>query len=139
MSQRRIRLKLRTPFLVFLLYILISGLLLGFSSGGFVINFKKLGFSIISSVQKGISTVTNGVTSFFTAMGDLASLRTEYEILQNARRHISLFPHTFCRAKAWKWVQGKPWTLPIYSIYRAWIKNFYFFKKRYWQIKILLL
>jgi len=83
MSQRRIRLRLRTSFLVFLLYLVISGLLLGFSSGGFVINFKKLGFSIISSVQKGISAVTNGVTSFFTAMGDLADLRSEYEILQN--------------------------------------------------------
>ena len=82
MSERRIRLKLKTPIFFFLFYLILSGLILGFSSGGFLVNFKQLGFSIVSSVQKGFTTVANGVTTFFTAVGDLATLREEYQILQ---------------------------------------------------------
>ena len=69
-------------FFVFVVYLLISGLFLGFSAGGFIVNFKELGFSIISGVEKGIHSVTNGVSTFFTAIGDLADLRVEYEKLQ---------------------------------------------------------
>ena len=82
MSERRIRLKLKTPLFFFLFYVILSGVILGFYSGGFLVNFKQLGFSIVSSVQKGFSTVANGVTTFFTAVGDLATLREEYAILQ---------------------------------------------------------
>ena len=82
MSERRIRLKLKTPLFFFLFYVILSGVILGFYSGGFLVNFKQLGFSIVSSVQKDFSTVANGVTTFFTAVGDLATLREEYEILQ---------------------------------------------------------
>lgn len=82
MSERRIRLNLKTPLFFFIFYIIFSGLLLGFSSGGFLVNFKQLGFSVVSSVQKGFSTVADGVTSFFTAMGELSTLREEYKILQ---------------------------------------------------------
>lgn len=82
MSERRIRLKLKTPLFFFLFYVILSGVILSFYSGGFLVNFKQLGFSIVSSVQKGFSTVANGVTTFFTAVGDLATLREEYAILQ---------------------------------------------------------
>ena len=82
MSQRRFRIKSKTAIIVFVVYLLISGLFLGFSAGGFIVNFKELGFSIISGVEKGIHSVTNGVSTFFTAIGDLADLRVEYEKLQ---------------------------------------------------------
>lgn len=82
MSERRIRLKLRTPIIFFIFYLLISGIILGFSTGEFLVNFKQLGFSIVTSVQKGFSTVTNGVTGFFSAVGELATLKVEYEKLQ---------------------------------------------------------
>lgn len=82
MSERRIRLNLKTPLFFFIFYIIFSGVLLGFSSGRFLVNFKQLGFSIVSSVQKGFTTVVGGVTSFFTAVGELATLREEYQLLQ---------------------------------------------------------
>lgn len=82
MSERRIRLKLKTPIIFFIFYLLISGIILGFSTGEFLVNFKQLGFSIVTSVQKGFSTVTNGVTGFFSAVGELATLKVEYEKLQ---------------------------------------------------------
>jgi rod shape-determining protein MreC len=82
MSERRIRLKLKTPILLCLLYGILSGFILAFSSGGFLVNFKQLGFSVVSSVQKGASFIANGVTGFFTAVGDLATLREDYEKLQ---------------------------------------------------------
>ena len=50
MSQRRFRIKSKTSIIVFIVYLLISGLFLGFSAGGFIFNFKELGFSINSVV-----------------------------------------------------------------------------------------
>lgn len=82
MSQRRIRLKLKPSIIVFIFYIILSGVILGLSSGGFLLNFKQLGFSIISSVQKGFSSISNGVSTFFTSIGELKELRKEYLVLQ---------------------------------------------------------
>ena len=82
MSERRIRLNLKKSLAFFAIYLVLSGLILGFSSGGFLVNFKELGFSVISSVQKGFSSVVGAVSSFFTAMGELKDLQVEYSKLQ---------------------------------------------------------
>lgn len=44
-------------------------------------NFKELGFSIISSVQKGVYTVTSSVGNFFTAVAEIGTLRKDYALL----------------------------------------------------------
>ena len=73
------RFKISEFFLILL--ILISGTMLSFSSGGFVLNFKKIGFSVISSIEKGSSYVVNGVKSGFTAVKELRQLKKEYNEL----------------------------------------------------------
>src|SRR5574344_1483910 len=73
--------KIRITELVLIILVLFSGVTLGFTSGGFVINFGKVGFNVISSLQKG----THAVTSFFentvTSIKDTAELRKQYKIL----------------------------------------------------------
>ena len=73
------RFKISEFFLILL--ILISGTMLSFSSGGFVFNFKKIGFSVISSIEKGSSYVVNGVKSGFSAVKELRQLKKEYNEL----------------------------------------------------------
>ncbi len=61
--------------------VIVSGVMLAASTGGFVLNFKELGFSIFSGAQKGVFVVINSVENTFTAIADLATLRREYNIL----------------------------------------------------------
>lgn len=72
---------LKFPEIVLVALVLISSLLLGFSSGGFIINFKTIGFSCLSGIQKGIHTVARGTSSIFTSVRDLARLKEEYGAL----------------------------------------------------------
>lgn len=62
---------------VFAVLLLVSGVLLALNSGGFVVNFKKVGFTVLSSVQKGVSVVTSGVGNTFSAVKELSRLREE--------------------------------------------------------------
>ena len=63
--------------LLLIVFVVFSGVMLAFHSGGFVINFQSLGFTVLSSVQKGVSAVANGVGDTFNAVHELARLREE--------------------------------------------------------------
>ncbi len=67
--------------LVFLILVVVSGTMLALSTGGFIINFKNVGFSFLSTIQKGTHALFSGITSAVTAVKDLADLREEYEEL----------------------------------------------------------
>ena len=66
---------------VLVLYILFSGVMLTFSSGSFVLNFKQLGFSTLSAIERGVHGIVYGIGSSFSAVRELAQLRKEYEVL----------------------------------------------------------
>ena len=61
--------------------ILLSGISLAFSAGGFVVNFKTVGFSLLSELQKGVFKVADTVTGTFTALHDMANLQEQYDAL----------------------------------------------------------
>ena len=69
-----------SEFLLAFLLIL-SGAMMSFSSGGFILNFKQIGFNIFSTAENGISAVTGSVKTAFTALKELAELRKQYNIL----------------------------------------------------------
>lgn len=66
---------------LFIILIVISSVLLTFYSGKFVINFKKLGFSTISSIEKGVHFVTDGVKNTFNSVSELRKLKKDYNEL----------------------------------------------------------
>lgn len=72
---------LRLPVLLLLLLVIVSGVLLGLSTGGFIINFQDLGFSVLSSAQKTANRTASSLANVFTAIRELSVLREEYEIL----------------------------------------------------------
>lgn len=66
---------------LFVALILISSLALAFNSGGFVINLKQVGFSIISSAEKGVHFVASGIVNTVNSVGELRKLKKEYNEL----------------------------------------------------------
>ena len=81
MAERQRRKTIKVPLLVLLLYMLIGGVFLATSTGSFVVNFKELGFSIVSSVQRGVNSVYTGIKTFFSSVAELAQLKKDYELL----------------------------------------------------------
>ncbi len=67
---------------VFLILLFLSGLALAFSGGGFVVNFQRVGFSVVTSLQKAVYSVCDGVTGGFTAVAELKSLKAENQELK---------------------------------------------------------
>lgn len=55
--------------------------MLTFSSGSFVLNFKKLGFSIFSSVEKCVYVVFDGVKGTVNSVSELRKLKKDYNEL----------------------------------------------------------
>ena len=68
--------------LVFVILLFFSGVMLAFSGGGFVINFQKAGFTVVTSLQKAVFSVTDGITGIFTAVSELKDLRAENQELR---------------------------------------------------------
>lgn len=64
-----------------ILFLLFSGAMLTFSSGGFVVNFKQVGFSVLSTIEKGIYNVISGTGNTLNAVRELAQLRKDYDVL----------------------------------------------------------
>lgn len=73
------RLKFSEFLLIFL--ILLSSLSLAFSSGSFIINLKMVGFSIVSTIEKGVNYCVDGVNKTFNSVGELRKLRKDYDAL----------------------------------------------------------
>jgi len=61
---------------------LTSGIMLSFSAGGFLVDFGKIGFSIMSTMQKGVSFLSDGVSNAFTSIKDMTQMKKEYQALK---------------------------------------------------------
>ena len=83
MALRKPQFLLNPSLFVLLLLVLISGVMLALSTGGFIINFKTVGFSALSSLQKGTRAVYNGITGVVSAVQEIAVLREEYQKLSS--------------------------------------------------------
>ncbi|MBQ3650229.1 MAG: rod shape-determining protein MreC [Treponema sp.] len=80
--------KIRTPFrfklseILLVVMILTSGIMLSFSAGGFLVDFGKIGFSIMSTMQKGVNFLSDGVSNAFTSIKDMTQMKKEYQALK---------------------------------------------------------
>lgn len=73
--------RIRFPEFILIGLILISSVMLAFNSGSFVINFKKVGFSVVSTIEKGVHSVVDGVSDTFNAVSELRKLKKDYNDL----------------------------------------------------------
>lgn len=91
---RRFFFRFKTAEFVFTFLLLFSGLMLGFSSGGFVINFQRLGFSVLSSLTKGVNTITSAIGNTVNAVGELSRLREENIALTEKLKNYEFLQRT---------------------------------------------
>lgn len=94
MVQHKNHLRFRVPLLVFVLLFIVSGIMLGLSSGGFIVNFKTLGFSVLSALQKGVRGVYTGITGTVSAVKELNILRQEHEMLKEQLQNYEYMQQT---------------------------------------------
>lgn len=73
--------KIRLPEFLLVFLVILSGVMLAFSSGSFVINFRSIGFSVVSTFSKGIHNVEDGVKNFVGSVSALSKLRKDYNEL----------------------------------------------------------
>ena len=71
--KKRVDFVIKKPqLLILIFYVFFSGVMLVFSTGKFVINFKKVGFSIISGVQTYSQKTIKLFTNTFVAIKNLS-------------------------------------------------------------------
>ena len=70
------RIKIDVFLLIFLL--IISSVLLTFSGGRFIIDFKSVGFSVAAGTENAVHSVSAFVTDTVSAVRELAELRSKY-------------------------------------------------------------
>ena len=81
MSEKKNSFRFRFPEFLLIGLLLLSNIILNFSSGGFVLNLKKIGFSAISTVEKGVHFVVDGIADTFNAVKELKRLKKDYNDL----------------------------------------------------------
>ena len=73
--------RFRFPEFLLIGLLLISNIILNFSGGGFILNLKKIGFSALSTVEKGIHFVFHGISDTFSSVKELKRLKKDYNEL----------------------------------------------------------
>ncbi len=61
--------------------VILSSVCLTFNSGKFILNFKLIGFNVLSTIDKGVYHVTSGIKDTFNSVGELRRLRKDYNEL----------------------------------------------------------
>ena len=71
MSEKKNSFHFRFPEFLLIGLLLLSNIILNFSGGGFILNLKKIGFSALSTIEKGVYFVTDGIADTFSAVKEL--------------------------------------------------------------------
>ncbi|MBO6176207.1 MAG: rod shape-determining protein MreC [Treponema sp.] len=62
--------------------VLFSAITLGFSSGRFIVSFNSVGFTVFSSLQKGVNSVVYFFTDKINGIRELSDLKKKYTVLK---------------------------------------------------------
>lgn len=81
MKHKKFSLKFRFQELFLIILVITSSIFLSFSSGGFIVNFRDVGFTIFSTLEEGISKVTLFARDTVDEVKLHFTLKKEYAIL----------------------------------------------------------
>ena len=82
MKRAKFSFKLKSDWLLLLIFVVASGVMLGFSSGGVAVHFKQIGFSAISTLQGAVHSVGSFFSGTVNAIRELADLQEKYALLE---------------------------------------------------------
>lgn len=74
--------KISPSFAVLIFLLLLSGVSLSFSSGGFVVDFKEAAFSCLSAAERGVSAAFRAAKGVFASARDLRELKKRCAALE---------------------------------------------------------
>lgn len=94
MSNKKVAFRFHLNAFLLTVYLIISGVLLAFSSGGMVVNFRALGFNLMSGTQRGINTLTTFFSGTITAINELSELKQRYDVLETQLKDYELLQRT---------------------------------------------
>ena len=76
--KRKFSFKIKLDICLLTLLLIISSVLLTFSGGRFIVDFKSVGFSVASGTENAVHSVSSFVTDTVSAVRELADLRSKY-------------------------------------------------------------
>lgn len=94
-KQGKSKFKFRFQELLFIILVVASSVMLSFSSGGFIINFKNVGFTIFSTIEKGVATVSFYVKDAIDGVVKLVNLSKEYDELTEKLKDYEYMQRTY--------------------------------------------
>ena len=76
--KRKFSFKIKLDIFLLILLLIVSSVLLTFSCGRFIIDFKSVGFSVAAGTENAVHSVSSFVTDTVSAVRELAELRSKY-------------------------------------------------------------
>ena len=88
--KRKFSFKIKFDIFLLTLLLIISSVLLIFSGGRFIVDFKSVGFSVASGTENAVHSVSSFVTDTVSAVRELADLRSKYLALSEKLKDYEL-------------------------------------------------
>lgn len=73
-----------------IIFLLLSSVFMAFSGGSFILNFKQIGFSVTSSTEKAVYTVSSFIGDSVSAIRELWELKAKYNELSKLLENYEL-------------------------------------------------
>ncbi|MFC2419641.1 MAG: rod shape-determining protein MreC, partial [Treponema maltophilum] len=94
MSARKLTYTFKFSLVLLAVLFIVSALILGLSTGNFIVDFKQTGFSVVSTAQKGLNSAINGIKDTVSAINELSNLKKEYEELTEKLKNYEYMQRT---------------------------------------------
>ena len=88
--KRKFSFKIKLDIFLLTLLLIISSVLLIFSGGRFIVDFKSVGFSVASGTENAVHSMSVFVTDTVSAVRELADLRSKYMALSEKLKDYEL-------------------------------------------------
>ena len=88
--KRKFSFKIKLDISLLILFLIISSVLLTFSGGRFIVDFKSVGFSVAAGTENAVHSVSAFVTDTVSAVRELAELRSRYVALSEKLKDYEL-------------------------------------------------
>ena len=88
--KRKFSFKIKLDVFLLILLLIISSMLLTFSGGRFIVDFKSVGFSVAAGTENAVHSVSSFITDAVSAVRELAELRSKYAALSEKLKDYEL-------------------------------------------------
>ena len=88
--KRKFSFRIKLDIFLLIVLLIISSILLTFSGGRFIVDFKSVGFSVAAGTENAVHSVSSFVTDAVSAVRELAELRSKYVALSEKLKDYEL-------------------------------------------------